>query len=143
MAHTGSIGITNWTAIGNTATSDPLQANITIRGSYSYIRITINIPLSDWGTTNSNHNLSIRRSTTAMTYGTTYTTESVSSIYGLHFILSGIQYDSFSGTFIDRSTVVAGTTYYYCVVGRSSLFATTAENIGNSAYADIHLEELY
>jgi hypothetical protein len=143
MQHTASIGLTNWTAIGQTATSDPLQSNITIRGTSSYVRVTVNMSLNNWGTTASNHHLSIRQNTTAMIYNTTYTTESVNSSYGIHHIFSGIQYESLNVSWIDRTSHTQGTTYYYCVVARSNSAATVAENLGNNAYSEIVLEELY
>lgn len=143
MQHTDSIVITNWTAIGQTSTTDPFQTSIIPRSSFSQIRITVNMSLNNWGTTASNHHISLRRSTSAMTYGTTYATESVGSAYGLNHILSGVQYQSVNATWIDRTANTAGTTYYYCVVARSSTAATVAENLGNNAFCDLHLEELY
>ena len=143
MQHTDSIVITNWTAIGNTATTDPFQSSIIPRSSFSQIRVTVNIALNNWGTALSNRHLSLRRSTSAMTYGTTYATESVSSSYGINHILSGVQYQSANFTWIDRTANTAGTTYYYCVVARSSTAATVSENLGNNAFCDLHLEELY
>jgi hypothetical protein len=77
-----------------------------------------------------------------MTYGTTYATESVNATYGIHHILSGIQYESLNVSWIDRTAHTAGTTYYYCVVARSSTASTVAENLGNNAYCEIVLEEL-
>ena len=143
MQHTDSIVITNWTAIGNTATTDPFQSSIIPRSSFSQIRVTVNMSLNNWGTTVSNHHISLRRSTSAMTYGTTYATESVSSVYGINHILSGVQYQSANFTWIDRTANTAGTPYYYCVVARSNTAATVAENLGNNAFVDLHLEELY
>jgi hypothetical protein len=144
MAYTASIGLTSWTTIGHSASASLLQTSITIRGRQSSrVRVTINLPLSYWGTASSNHHLSIRRSTTAMYYSTTYATESVGANYGLHHILSGVQYDACNASFIDTSATTFGTTYYYCVVARSSTVATVSANIGNSSYADIAVEELY
>jgi hypothetical protein len=144
MAYTASIGLTSWTTIGHSASASLLQTSITIRGRQSSrVRVTINLPLSYWGTASSNHHLSIRRSTTAMYYSTTYATESVGANYGLHHILSGVQYDACNASFIDTSATTFGTTYYYCVVARSNTVATVSANIGNNSYADIAVEELY
>ena len=143
MQHTDSIGLTNWTAIGQTSTTDPFQTSIIPRSSFSQIRVTVNMSLNNWGTTVSNHHISLRRSTSAMTYGTTYATESVSSVYGINHILSGVQYQSANFTWIDRTANTAGTPYYYCVVARSNTAATVAENLGNNSFCDLHLEELY
>ena len=100
--------------------------------------------LNYWGSgAASNRHISLRRSTSAMTYGTTYATESVSSVYGLNHTLAGVQYQSVNATWIDRTANTAGTPYYYCVVARSSTVATVAENLGNNAFCDLHLEELY
>ena len=144
MAYMDSIGLTNWTTIGHTASATLLQTSITIRSrSSSYVRITINIPLSYWGTASSNHHLSIRRSTTQMFYTTIYATDLIGSSYGIHHILAGVQYDACNASFIDTTATTYGTTYYYCVVARSNSATTVASNIGNSSYADITLEELY
>ena len=144
MAFTSSIPITNWTVAGNTATSVTFQQNITIRGNSSNVRITVNVPLSNWGTTASNHHMTVLRSAVgAFTINTTSTGDLMGGNYGIHHILSGVQYDSAHFSFIDTLPFTKGSTYYYCLAVRSNSAATTASNIGNSNNCDMVLEELY
>ena len=144
MAHTGAIPITNWMPIGHTATTTLLQASIVARGKMSsYFRITVNIPLSNWGTTASNHHLSIIRQTTPCVWNTVVGIDITNVNYGLRHILSGIQYDSCNMTYIDTQGSISGTSYYYCVLARSNTLATSASNVGNTNYSDITVEELF
>ena len=143
LAHTAVIPITICAVVGNTASSTVLQTSIVARSSNA-IRITVNIPLSNWGTSATNHHMSLARTATGVpfTFGQSLTTTLVAGSYGLHHIMSGIQYDSASFSYIDNLAITVGYTYTYCIVVRQNTIAS-AGNIGNSNYSEITVEEIY
>ena len=144
-AFTTSIPLT-WIAVQHTATSVYLSNSITMRTTNN-IKITVNISLNNWGTAASNHHLGLARATTNSFGSVSYdiiTQSGTGSAYGNQHALSGIQYQSCNFTYIDNvSTNVAGSTYWYCVIVRSNSVASVSSNIGNNAYADITLEEMF
>jgi hypothetical protein len=143
-AHTVSIGTLSWFVISNTAYATPLQSYITARATGSYVRITVNISLVNWGTgTASNRHVSLARSSTPFVLGNGTTFDVTQAPYGLHHTLAGIQYTSVNFSFIDVLGTTAGVDHYYAVIARSNTFATSGENFGNSAWADITVEELF
>ena len=146
--HNTSIPITVWSVVYSS--TNILQTNITTRNVNSFIRITVNMPLNNWSTVATNKAISIARSTTAFTTGQTVTTDIVppntgvltGSLYGVHHILSGIQYEACNVSFID-TTILGSGTFYYAVVVRSNSLTITAPVLGNNSYVDISLEELF
>ena len=143
MAHTTTLQFgTDWMPIGNTSTTTPLQVSITAKSSNSYMRITVNVSLSNWGTVATNRHVSVGKATSAYAWATFYTTALVNGNYGIHHILSGLQYESMHFSYIDTLANTAGTTYYYCLLGRSNTANATGINLGNSSYAEITVEEL-
>ena len=145
MAHTGTIPyITgNWMPLGNTFFSTVLQKDITIRSTNSYVRISINIPLSNWGASATNRHLTICRDTSAFVYGTLSTTPLVGNNYGLYHTLPAVTYETIQFSYVDTGTLTQGTTYWYALCGRGSTANIVSPNIGNSNYAEITVEELY
>ena len=142
LSHTDSVP-TTWVVVSHTATLTPLQTSITMRGNYA-IRIIVNMPINNWGTTASNHLISILRSAgTPFVYGQTSALPLVGSNYGLSITLSGVQYGGASFTYIDDFMLYAGTTYYYCILAKSVTTATVGEVLGNNSYVDITVEEIY
>ena len=135
---------TNWLPIGHTASSTVLEASITIRSNLSAVRITVNMPLSNWGTTASNKHLTVCRNTTAAVYGVLQTTALLNNNYGMWHHLSGApQYETIHFTWIDDTSLTQGMTYYYSVSGRGSTAIITPIAMGNNNYNEITLEELY
>ena len=145
FAHTVSLPNTIWSVISNTATSVPLQVNITCRNSNSYVRLTATIPLTNWGTTSSNHHMSIARRSYSFVAGENLTYDIIgsSSNYGIHHTMAGTQYDTCSMTWLDMLPNTAGTPFWYCVVARCNSSISVGSNVGNSAYADIYAEEIF
>ena len=148
FSHNTSISITVWSVVYSS--TNILQTNITTRNVNSFIRITVNMPLNNWSTVATNKAISIARSTTAFTTGQTVTTDIVppntgvltGSQYGVHHILSGIQYDACNVSYID-TTILGSGTFYYAVVVRATSLTITAPVLGNNSYVDISLEELF
>ena len=148
FSHNTSIPITVWSVVYSS--TNILQTNITTRNVNSFIRITVNMPLNNWSTVATNKAISIARSTTAFTTGQTVTTDIVppntgvltGSQYGVHHILSGIQYDACNVSYID-TTILGSGTFYYAVVVRANSLTITAPVLGNNSYVDISLEELF
>ena len=98
--------------------------------------------LSNWGTVATNRHISLYFGTTALTWATLTGAVVIGGNYGLHHVLSGVQYESLHFSFIDTAPKVVGTTYYYCLVGRGNTADVTGINLGNSAYSEITVEEL-
>lgn len=151
FGHNGIVGLTVWSILSSP--SVVFQTSITPRSSSSNIRINVNMTLSDWGTTAQNKHLSVTRTSSvggfAVGVNATYDVIGATSVYGIHHILSGTTYDSVSFTFVDSTAVTAGTTYYYAVCARANSSTIPASPsagsvlLGNSAYVDIFLEELF
>ena len=146
MNHTTSLPFvtTNWLPIGNTATTIVLEANITMRSTYSAVRITVNIPLTYWGVTASNAHLTICRNTSAAAWGVLQTTPLLGNNYGMyHHLSGGPLYETIQFTWIDTDALTRGSTYYYSLCGRGNTAIITGLIIGNNNYSEITLEELY
>ena len=151
FGHNGIVGLTVWSILSSP--SVVFQTSITPRSSSSNIRINVNMTLSNWGTTAQNKHLSVTRTSSvggfAVGVNATYDVIGATSVYGIHHILSGTTYDSVSFTFVDSTAVTAGTTYYYAVCARANSTTIPASPsagsvlLGNSAYADIVVEELF
>jgi hypothetical protein len=146
MSHTTSLPFvtTNWLPIGNTASTLVLEANITMRSAYSSVRITVNIPLTNWSATASNAHLTVCRNTSAAGWGVLQTTPLLGNNYGMyHHISGGPLYETIQFTWIDYTALTRGSTYYYSLCGRSNTAIIAGLNIGNNNYSEITLEELY
>ena len=151
FGHNGIVGVTWWSILCSGTTV--FQTSITPRKTNSYIRINVNMPLSNWGTTVQNKHLSVTRTSSAggFSVGVNSVNDVIgaTSLYGIHHILSGAIYDSVSFTFIDNTAVAAGTTYYYAVCARANNTSIPAYPtagsvlVGNTAYVDIIVEELF
>ena len=142
--HTTGIPITIWAILYSG--TNILQTSITARTTGSAIKVTVNIPLSNWGATAQNKHLSIARyagSPWVVGQNTTGDIIGGTSVYGLHHILSGTTYDSVSFTYIDALLITAGMTYYYGVCARANTTAMASAGIGNNSYVDINCEELF
>ena len=147
-AFVGSI-LTTWVPVYHTASGVCLSNSITVRGA-NPIKITVNMSLNNWGTVSSNHHLSLARSTVAFTSTTSVsydviTPSGTGSVYGIQHQLAGTQYGSTNFTYLDTVSVnTANTTYWYCVIVRSNSAASgSTANIGNNAYTEITLEEIF
>ena len=108
--------------------------------------MSVNIPLSNWGATTQNKHLSVSRlAALPWTVGQSSVGDIIglTSVYGIHHILSGTTYDSVSFTYIDTYSITAGMTYFYGVCARANSTAMASAGIGNNAYADITVEELF
>ena len=141
--HTTGIPITIWAILYSG--TNILQTSITARKTGSAIKVTVNIPLSNWGATAQNKHLSIARlAGSPWVVGQNASGDIIggTSVYGLHHILSGTTYDSVSFTYIDTFLITAGVTYYYGVCARANSTAMASAGIGNNAYVDIYCEEL-
>ena len=107
FSHSGVVATTVWTVLCSGA--QVFQTNLLTRNATaSYVKISVNIPLSDWGSyagtsyTTNNRHISIARSTSTFTPLQTVATDIVppspgittGSTYGLHHILANTnQYD--------------------------------------------------
>jgi len=146
MNHTTSLPFvtTNWLPIGNTATTVVLESNITMRSAYSAVRITVNIPLSNWSATASNAHLTVCRNTSAAGWGVLQTTPLLGNNYGMyHHINGGPLFETIQFSWIDTTALTRGTTYYYSLCGRGNTAIIVGLNIGNNNYSEITTEELY
>lgn len=145
MSHTDTIPYitTNWMPLGNTFFSTVLQKDITIRSTNSYVRITVNIPLSNWGASATNRHITICRDTTAFVYGTLSSTPLVGNNYGLYHTLPAVTYETIQFSYVDTGTLTQGSTYWYAVCARGSTANIVSPNMGNNNYAEITVEELY
>ena len=145
--HSTGLPITIWAILYSG--TNIFQTAITARRTGSAIKVIVNMPLSNWGATAQNKHLSVARSAgSAWIVGQTITGDIVAglnSMYGIHHIMSGIQYESVSFTFIDTLLITAGTTYYYGVCARANATAipNAGTKLGNNSYVDITCEELF
>ena len=158
FSHSGLVATTVWTVLCSGA--QLFQTTLLTRNDpYAYVKITVNIPLSNWGVSGgvgnsyviNNRHISIARSTTAFTPLQTITSDIVppspgittGSTYGLHHILANTnQYDTCCFTYIDHTPVTVNTIYYYAVVARVNSAGYYPLSIGNGSYVDISVEEL-
>lgn len=146
MQHTTSLPFVtgNWLPIGNTATTVVLEANITMRSAYSAVRITVNIPLTNWSATASNAHLTVCRNTSAAAWGVLQTTPLLGNNYGMyHHLNGGPLFETVNFTWIDTTALTRGSTYYYSLCGRGNTAIIAGLNVGNNNYSEITLEELY
>ena len=158
LDRTHTVATTVWTVLCSGA--QLFQTTILTRNDpYAYVKIIVNIPLSNWGVSGgvgnsyviNNRHISIARRTTVFTPLQTVKTDIVpptpgittGSTYGLHHILANTnQFDTCCFTYIDHTPATVNTIYYYAVVARISGARYYPLSIGNAAYADIYVEEL-